>query len=53
MELEEQAPGFDAFLDRASVVLPGLLPFTAWHPALTLAASTDEGIVLFERKQGR
>lgn len=53
MELKEQAPGFDAFLDRASVVLPGLLPFTAWHPALTLAASTGEGIVLFERKKGR
>lgn len=53
MELKEQAPGFDAFLDRAQTVLPGLLPFAAWHPALSLAPSEGDGTVLFERKKGR
>ncbi len=50
MELREQAPGFDLFLDRAAAVLPGLLPFAGWHPALTLAPSEGDGTVLFERK---
>jgi hypothetical protein len=52
MELREQAPGFDAFLDRASVTLPGVLPFRDWHH--TLAASPGgDGVVLFERKSRR
>lgn len=51
LELKEQAPGFDAFLDRAVVVLPALLPFAAWHPALTLAPSEGDGMVLFERAE--
>jgi hypothetical protein len=52
MELHEEAPGFDAFLDRASVTLTGLLPYRAWHP--TLAASpTGDGVVLFERSPRR
>ena len=50
MELKEQAPGFDAFLDRASATLSGLIPFVAWHPALSRAPSEGEGLVLFERK---
>lgn len=53
MELQELAPGFDAFLDRAMAVLPGLLPFVAWHPALSIAPSDADGTVLFERKAGR
>jgi hypothetical protein len=53
MELHEDAPGFDAFLDRAAVTLPGLLPYGAWHPALAAAPPDGEGVVLFERKAGR
>ena len=53
MELREDAPGFDAFLDRASVVLSGLLPYAAWHPTLASSGVLGEGIVIFERKAGR
>ncbi len=53
LEFHEQAPGFDAFLDRASVTLPGLLTFAAWHPALMLSPPADEGPVLFERSAPR
>ena len=52
MELHEDAPGFDAFLDRASATLPGLLPHATWHPAID-ASVPGEGIILFERKAGR
>jgi hypothetical protein len=53
VELNEEAPGFDAFLDRASATLPGLLPFGAWHPAMAAAPPESEGVVLFERKSRR
>ena len=53
MELREEAPGFDAFLDRASATLPGLLPYGDWHHSLIAAAAGGEGIVLFERKARR
>ena len=53
MELREEAPGFDAFLDRASVVLPGLLPYAAWHPTLASGGVVGEGVVIFERKGPR
>lgn len=49
MELHEAAPGFDAFLDRASATLPGLLPFAAWHAQLRAGTSLAEGVVVFER----
>jgi hypothetical protein len=49
MELREEAPGFDAFLDRASVVLSGLLPYAAWHPTLASTGVIGEGVVIFER----
>lgn len=49
MELHEAAPGFDAFLDRASVTLPGLTPFAAWHAPLRAGTSSAEGVVVFER----
>ena len=52
MELHEEAPGFDAFLDRASATLQGLLPYAAWHPAL-IAAAAGDGVVLFERAARR
>ena len=48
LEFLEAAPGFDAFLDRASATLSGLLPFAAWHPKLMLAGN-DEGAVIFKR----
>jgi hypothetical protein len=50
MELREEAPGFDAFLDRASVVLSGLLPYAAWHSTLASGGVGGEGVVIFERK---
>jgi hypothetical protein len=53
LEFHEQAPGFDAFLDRASVTLPGLLSFAAWHPALMLAPPDGDGTVIFERPAPR
>jgi hypothetical protein len=53
MELHEEAPGFDAFLNRASATLSGLLPYDAWHSALSTAPPAGEGIVLFERKARR
>ena len=53
MELHEEAPGFDAFLDRASATLQGLLPYAAWHPALAADAPGGEGVTLFERKARR
>lgn len=51
MELHETAPGFDLFLDRASVVLSRLLPFAAWSPALMAAPRGGDGTVIFERKE--
>lgn len=51
MELREEAPGFDAFLDRASVTLHGLMPYRSWHDEL--ATSGDEGIAVFERPASR
>jgi hypothetical protein len=52
MELREDAPGFDAFLDRASQTLAGMLPFRAWDHALAASPGGD-GVVLFERKTTR
>ncbi|MEP6732119.1 MAG: hypothetical protein ABJE10_15840 [bacterium] len=53
LEFHEKAPGFDAFLDRASVTLAGLLVFAAWHPALMLAPAGGDGTVIFERPAPR
>jgi hypothetical protein len=53
MELREEAPGFDAFLNRASATLPGLLPYSAWHPTLGSTGVADQGVVLFERAARR
>jgi hypothetical protein len=49
IELREEAPGFDLFLDRASVTLQGMLPFRSWHPALVGGAAPENGVVVFER----
>jgi len=53
MELREEAPGFDAFLDRAAATLPGLLPYGDWHHTLAATSAGGEGIMLFERKARR
>ncbi len=37
LEMREDAPGFDPFMDVAFRTLPGVLPFLAWHPALVLS----------------
>ena len=47
MELHEEAPGFDAFLDRAAATLPGLMPYAGWHGPLANPAS--DGLVVFDR----
>lgn len=49
MEMQEEAPGFDAFLDRASVTLPGMLPYAAWHSTLAATDADPSGVALFER----
>jgi hypothetical protein len=52
MELHEQAPGFDAFADRASATLSGMVPVGDWHHAA--AAATDaNGALLFDRSTRR
>ncbi len=53
LELHEEAPGLDAFLDRASSMLSGLLPYAAWHPALAAAPAGGDAVVLFERPAPR
>jgi hypothetical protein len=53
VELHEQAPGFDAFLDRASATLQGLLPFRDWNHVLDDPATGIAGIIVFERKSRR
>jgi hypothetical protein len=52
MELHEQAPGFDAFVNRASATLAGMVPFGDWHHA-TAGATTADGALLFERSARR
>jgi hypothetical protein len=52
MELHEQAPGFDAFVNRASATLPGMLPFSDWHHAVA-GATTPDGALIFERSARR
>jgi hypothetical protein len=53
LEFHEKAPGFDAFLDRASVTLPGLLKFASWHPGLMLGEPAGDDTVIFERPAPR
>ena len=53
MELHEAAPGFDLYVDRATVTLPGMMPSRDWHHTLAAAAPDAVGIVLFERKTRR
>jgi hypothetical protein len=52
MELHELAPGFDAFADRASATLTGMVPFGDWHHAAA-AATTVDGALLFDRSTRR
>jgi len=49
IELEESAPGFDLFLDRAAVMLHGLAPFKSWHPALATAGVAGALVTIYER----
>jgi hypothetical protein len=52
VELHEQAPGFDAFVQRGSATLSGMLPFGDWHHAAAAATSVD-GALLFDRSTRR
>jgi hypothetical protein len=51
MELHEDAPGFDAFLDRAAVTLRGLTPYERWHSAVV--GLPGESLTVYERNAGR
>lgn len=52
MELHEQAPGFDAFAERASATLSGMAPVGDWHHAAA-AATSASGATLFDRSTRR
>jgi hypothetical protein len=52
LELHEQAPGFDAFVERGSATLSGMPPFRDWHHAAAVATSVD-GALLFDRSTRR
>jgi hypothetical protein len=52
MELRDEAPGFDLFLDRAATSLKGLLPFSAWSTALRADDAPADGMLLFEKPRG-
>ena len=51
MELHEDAPGFDAFLDRAAVTLRGLAPYESWHSAVV--SLSGESLTVYERNARR
>ena len=48
LELDEAAPGFDLFLDRAAQVLHGLQPFKTWHHSLTPGGAA---VTIFDRER--
>lgn len=52
MELRDQAPGFDLFLDRAATLLKGLRPFASWSATLQVGTAPAEGVVIFEKPKG-
>lgn len=51
MELHEDAPGFDVFLDRAGQTLRGLVPYERWHS--TVVSLSGESLTVYERNAGR
>jgi hypothetical protein len=53
VELLEQAPGFDAFVNRASATLTGMVPFSDWHHAIAADVEPGRGVMLFERSARR
>jgi len=52
MELRDQAPGFDLFLDRAATLLKGLKPFASWRDAVHGDDAPAGGLVIFEKPRG-
>ena len=50
LELDEGAPGFDLFLDRAAQVLHGLQPFKSWHHSLTAGGAA---VTIFDRRDDK
>jgi hypothetical protein len=51
MELHEDAPGFDAFLDRAAATLRGIMPYVHWHS--TVVSLSGEPLTVYERNARR
>ena len=52
MELRDEAPGFELFLDRATTVLKGLVPFGTWSATLADPSAPAEGVLVFEKPRG-
>jgi hypothetical protein len=52
MELREEAPGFDLFVERATTLLKGLVPIASWHDTLAAPDAPTEGVLLFEKPRG-
>lgn len=52
MELRDEAPGFDLFLDRATTSLRGLVPMSTWAEALRGDAAPADGVLIFEKPRG-
>src|SRR4051812_4899097 len=48
MELRDEAPGFDQFVDRARTSLKGMSPSTEW-PGLVTDSAPAEGALIFEK----
>ena len=52
MELRDEAPGFDLFLDRAATLLTGMLPYAGWRATIRAPDAPGEGMVIFEKRRG-
>ena len=52
MELRDEAPGFDLFLDRAGRSLKGLVPFKEWAGTLQDGDAPPDGVLIFEKPRG-
>ena len=52
MELRDEAPGFDLFLDRAATTLRGLVPFASWSTTLAGPDAPPDGLLVFEKPRG-
>lgn len=52
MELRDEAPGFDQFVDRARTSLKGMSLPREWHAALASDGVPPDGALIFEKPKG-